>query len=385
MPTAHIIVTGINHRTATLCKRSLYAWDNTTKQTKTQLLRKINTMTEFFILTTCNRTEIICIATQQTKELKQQLKALIPEKETYQYMNHDAVKHILRTLCGLDSMLIGEVEVLGQYKSAIKAIHQAPTKKTLSQTIHKLIHKAKIIRTQSKLPGQGIKLSDLVIKQIHTHNNLVKSHKFLCIGAGEVIQRHLQPLYRVSQRAVTVACRAPEKHKNTHMATYVKLTSPTTLIELIKQHDYIISATTAQKAMITTSMLQQIDLQNKLFIDLAVPCDIDPSPSLTTLKRIHLDDLRNTQVSKAALHHAETLCAQSAELLFEAFDLDQYTDAIKVFRAEWFSRAKAIINAHCPQTKQQFALLKNAMQSLCQELQINTKLPEPPNKISKYS
>ena len=134
MPTAHIIVTGINHRTATLCKRSLYAWDNTTKQAKTQLLRKINTITEFFILTTCNRTEIICIATQQTKELKQQLKALIPERETYQYINHDAVKHILRTLCGLDSMLTGEIEVLGQYKSAIKAIHQAPTKKTLSQT-----------------------------------------------------------------------------------------------------------------------------------------------------------------------------------------------------------------------------------------------------------
>ena len=377
MPSHHIIVTGINHRTASLSKRSRYAWDRKAQTHISNRLRQIESITQFFILTTCNRTEITCISSEYSPAICRDLKNLIPEIETYQYLNFSAIRHILRTLCGLDSMLVGETEILGQYKIAARST-QTKNKQSLTRIIHKLINTAKQVRQTSQLQAQAINITKPVIRNIKSIIGDIQKCRFLCIGSGTVIHQHLQHLSQLNNLPITVACRSPKQFKNTASIAFVKLSSSDNLLQLIKQHDCIISATSAKGFIINRKMLEQIDLRDKLFIDLAVPCDIEPIPEDKKLRRIHLDDLENTNAPTLAIHNAQQQCDVLTNKCFEAFYLDQFTDQIKLFRSRWFHDAEAISKQNRSQHASLYLELKNHMQAICRQMNITAKLPNPP-------
>ena len=385
MTQQHVIVTGINHHTASLARRSHYAW-NTDQQAQIYAALKHNSnITQYCILVTCNRTEIICTTSDASITVLSWLQQFITEKHSYQHINQAATQHILRTLCGLDSMLIGETEILGQYKNLVKTIQCKPGfSKTLSHMINHLIASAKRIRRESQLQQHSSSIAKLVIHNAHVKHPRPHPYRWLLIGAGTLIQQHLKWLQHYPQQHITLVCRNPEKHQALTEKYPITMAAMTQLSTLIPQHDFVISATSAPYPILTAAFLRTLAIQHTLFIDLAVPPDIEKDANNPHLQCMHLDEIINNTIPTCVKHKTEQAAKAQAQTHFQQFLLTQQSTTIAKFRALWFQQAHSIMQQHSTQIPVEHPALAQQlnlqMQKLCQRLNI----PEQPKAQPNY-
>jgi len=261
--------------------------------------------------------------------------------------NNDAITHILRTLCGLESQCIGENEILGQYRQAQKnAYAHLENKKHLLKIIHQLHHRAKNIRTESGINLHPTCLAKYVIIELKQHLKHIPSPKILFIGTGDTIQQHLEHLQRqnISFQG-TVACRRPEDNQHITKKYQLKLAHIDHIEHLLQNHDCVISATKSPTAIIEHKNLQKISKAPELMIDLAVPRDINwPSDQHTRI--LTLDDLNQArQIPQTIITKANHLSSCHATECFHAFRVIQHSSQIITFRENWLHLSKKIIDS----------------------------------------
>lgn len=335
-----LLTLGISHKTAPIAVREKLAFSPERIPMALKALKDQSQIQEIALLSTCNRTEIYChapdgVLTPHSPSVVQSLMSwwqgyqqtdFDTEPYWYFYSDRQAVKHMMRVASGLDSMLLGEPQILGQLKLAYQMAHQEGTLgKQLSRWFQMSFSVAKRIRTQTEIAKHPISMAYAAVnlaKQIFA--DLSKSHVLL-VGAGENIELILQHLQAKEVSQLSVVNRTLEKAQQLADKAQCRAYPLSQLESLLAQADIVITSINAQSPIIEEQQILPILKQKRrplLMIDLGVPRNIDPL--LGQHEDIYLysvDDLQhrmteNLKSRESAAQKAEGII-DSASIAFE--------------------------------------------------------------------
>ena len=294
-------IIGLNHKTAPLGLREKLVF-HADQISHALLDLKCNKVNQVAILSTCNRTEIyfngpkkqiVCQWLADYHHIKlSQLK-----KHLYHYSNKDALTHAYQVASGLDSMFLGETQILGQMKQAAKISDYAGTQgKFLSQFFQTVFEAAKEIRSKTNIGASSTTIASTIISLTKKIFGDLYQTKIIFIGAGEMTELIAKYFNKHQPEKITIANRSIFRGKK--LAN--KIGAETCLIGEIKdqlhEYDIVISATGSQLPIIGLGMIERAIKKRKhkpmLLIDLAVPRDIEPETSkLNDIFLYTLDEL----------------------------------------------------------------------------------------------
>jgi len=323
----NLILIGMNHKTAPLEIReslSLACGDSINPLIEIMNIPQIK---EAIYLSTCNRVEVLAHAVDEESAVEK-LKSFIfnhgnlsPDDMArclYLYYNHDAVRHLFRVASSIDSMVMGEPQILGQVKDAYRtAVEHNASGIMLNKIIHHAFRTAKRVRTETGIAGNAVSVSFAAVELAKKIFGNLKGKIILLIGAGEMSELAAKHLinYGVEKIFITnrTYARAVQIADNVH-GTAVEFEK---LQEKLHDVDMIISSTGApgyviDVSMITTSLRRR---KNRLLflIDIAVPRDIDPAVGeIDNVYLYNIDNLQdivdgNLQIRKKEAEKAEAI------------------------------------------------------------------------------
>jgi glutamyl-tRNA reductase len=294
-------IIGLNHKTAPLGLRERFVFHS--DQISNALLDlKSKKVSQVAILSTCNRTEIyfngpkIQIVYQWFADYHH-IKLSKLKKHLYHFNNKEAITHSYRVASGLDSMFLGETQILGQMKQAAKISDYAGTQgKFLSHFFQTVFEAAKEIRSKTNIGASNTTIASSTFSLAKKIFGDIRQTKIIFVGAGEMTE--LIAKYFNSQRpkGITIANRSISRGKNLAK----KLGADTCLLgeidAQIQDYDIVISCTGSQLPVIGLGMIERAIKIRKhkpmLLIDLAIPRDIEPETSkLNDIFLYTLDEL----------------------------------------------------------------------------------------------
>jgi glutamyl-tRNA reductase len=276
---------GINHQTAPLAVREQVAFNADGTENALRDLVANGAAKEAAILSTCNRTELYCNAAQPDHAIDWLAQYHhLPRKDIDPYLytlpREQAVKHSFRVASGLDSMVLGEPQILGQMKQAVRQAEQAGT---LGFLLHKLFQRtfsvAKDVRTQTEIGANLVSMAAAAVRLAERIFPSISEQNVLFIGAGEMIELNAIHFAARAPKRITVANRTLERAQilarriNGHAITL------TDLSEQLAQHDIIVTSTASQLPILGKGMMERALKARKhrpiFIVDLAVPRDVE--------------------------------------------------------------------------------------------------------------
>ena len=276
---------GINHKTAPLAVREQVAFNVETMEPALRDMVGHGAAKEATILSTCNRTEVYCSTHEPVQAINwlADYHKLTPGKiEPYIYTmpQEVAVKHAFRVASGLDSMVLGEPQILGQMKQAVRYAEQAGT---LGFLLHKLFQRtfsvAKDVRTQTEIGANLTSMAAAAVKLAERIFPSVSEQRILFIGAGEMIELNAVHFAAKSPKQITVANRTLERAQILARKVNGQAITLNELPEQLALHDIVITSTASQLPILGKGMVERALKTRKhrpLFIvDLAVPRDVE--------------------------------------------------------------------------------------------------------------
>jgi glutamyl-tRNA reductase len=342
-----ILVCGINHKTAPVALREkvVFAQDKLALYLN-DLVTQEN-IQEAVLLSTCNRSELYCSSDDVNKVTdwfcrQHSLSRDDIESVMYFYQDMEAVKHLMNVACGLDSMVLGESQILGQMKEAFSegcaAGSVGPMFNRLFQQVFTV---AKEVRTNTAIGACPVSVSSAAVNFIKQHflNNLNQATLVL-IGAGvsaELVLRHLK---NDNLKKIMIANRSFENASKLAQKYTGEVISLTKLPKALAKADIVISATGGAQPVVTKSMLT---LREKplLIVDIAVPRDVEMNVAeLENVSLYSIDDLKeiiqkNLQGREhAALKAREVIKQKSHEFMVWLNSLDMVAVTIRAYRKQ---------------------------------------------------
>jgi glutamyl-tRNA reductase len=316
---------GVNHTTAPISIRENVAFSNENLRHALGDLTARNAA-EAAILSTCNRTEIY-VQTSHAESVVDWLahyhKLDIANVQPYTYTlsNQDAVKHAFRVACGLDSMVLGEPQILGQFKQSVKVAQEAGT---LGTHLHKLFQRtfevAKEVRTNTDIGGSSISMAAAAVKLAQRIFGDIKNQKVLFIGAGEMIELCADHFSAQKPKSMTVANRTIERGASLAEKIGGHAILLNDLPDRFADFDIVITSTASQLPIVGLGMVERAVKARKhrpiFMVDLAVPRDIEPEVAqLDDVFLYTVDDL--AQVVSDGLENRQE-AAINAEMIVQA-------------------------------------------------------------------
>ena len=334
------VACGLNHKTAPVSVREKLALTPETQHDVLQHLLAIPAISEAAVLSTCNRTEVYC----ETDNIK----AIVPAiadyhaiDETmispYAYLHHEkeGLRHLIRVASGLDSMMIGEPQILGQVK---KAYHQALEVGSIGPQLRYLFeylfNASKKIRTHS---GIGINPVSVAYAAVNLIGEVFPNYDDLTvflIGSGETSTLVASYLIKKGVKDFLVASRTLENANQLAQSINGKGLAIGDIPDYLSQADVIISATACPLPFINTSLVERALTKRRFnpmfFLDLAVPRDIEPSVSeIPDVFLYNVDDLQ-TMIDEGLTQRQHA--AEIAEQMIES-ELENYISWHRSLRA----------------------------------------------------
>ncbi|WP_058518048.1 glutamyl-tRNA reductase [Legionella parisiensis] len=327
------VVCGLNHKTAPINVREKVASSSTIQDFLLHSLLSLPDINEAAILSTCNRTEIYCDTHNprvlsswlaQTHQLP--VESLAPF--LYLHQNDQGIKHTLRVASGLDSMMIGEPQILGQMKQAYQQACNFGAIKTKLRPIFETIFSAsKRVRTQSGIGINPVSIAYAAVQLIGRFFKDYKSLNVLLIGSGETASLVTKYLHQQGVHRFLIASRTIEHAQKLAKDFNGKAIALHDLSHFLPQADVIVSATTCPIPFINKRLVEEALSQRNdapmFFLDLAVPRDIEPQ--INELAPVYLYNIDDLQViiekgmderHQAALH-AEQLIEDELNLYIQ--------------------------------------------------------------------
>ncbi len=316
---------GVNHTTAPIAIRENVAFNNETLHAALSDLTAKNAA-EAAILSTCNRTEIyVQSATPEpiVSWLADYHKLDLNKVQPYTYMlsNQDAVKHAFRVASGLDSMVLGEPQILGQFKQSVKIAQEAGTLGTL---LHKLFQRtfevAKEVRTNTEIGGSSISMAAAAVKLAQRIFGDIRQQKVLFIGAGEMIELCADHFAAQKPKSITVANRTIERGTQLAEKIHGQAILLNDLHARFAEFDIVITSTASPLPIVGLGMVESAIKTRRhrpiFMVDLAVPRDIEPEVAdLDDVFLYTVDDLAQV-VSEGIGNRQEA--AINAEMIVQA-------------------------------------------------------------------
>jgi glutamyl-tRNA reductase len=301
-----IVLLGVNHKTTPLAVREKLALSGGYEEPLTRL-QQLKGLEEYYLLSTCNRVEVL-FTCRDPKQMRREVLDLlfaghVSREEVadciYMHENEDAVHHLFMVASSLDSMIVGETQILGQLKEAYQ---HASEQKTSGLILNKLLHKsfsvAKRVRTETMIGASAVSISYAAVELGRKIFGELKDKRVMLVGAGEMAELAAEHLMGQGIKKVVVANRTlarAMKLSKRFNGTAVGLDE---LVEQLLNVDIIISSTGAAGLILfkkdVASIMRQRRNQPLFFIDIAVPRDLDPK--INELDNVYLydiDDLNN--------------------------------------------------------------------------------------------
>lgn len=318
------VACGLNHKTAPLELREKIALSSIMQDSLLENLLALPSVNEAFILSTCNRTEIYCetdnpenITYWLAREHQIAPENLIPH--LYLYTETEAIRHTLRVACGLDSMMLGEPQILGQIKQAYQNASRAGAAKTALRSVFEYIFgAAKRIRHESGIGKNPVSVAYAAVQTITRYHRKVSDLKVFLIGSGETANLVAKYLLKAGVTEFLVASRSAENAEKLAATFHGEALSITDIPLHLYQADVIISATACPLPFINKKMvvqaLEKRDFAPMFFLDLAVPRDIEAEVAeLAQVRLYNVDDLQN--LAEKGMDERRQAALQAEQLL----------------------------------------------------------------------
>lgn len=369
-----LLTLGISHHTAPLALREKLALADSRLPEALEDLRSVAQISESTILSTCNRTEIVAIAQPQSREhiegwLSRFFDISVETLHPHLYL-HEArhcVAHLCRVASGLDSMVLGEPQILGQMKQAYLTARECNnTGPILNRLYQHAFSAAKTIRTETAIGENPVSVAFAAVSMARGLFSDFNELTAVLVGAGEMIDlsaRHLaeRGLHRmiVANRSIDHAAEIANRHHGFAI-------SLDELNNHLPDADIIISSTASPEPLIHLEQIKQALKQRKrkpmFLVDLAVPRDIDPEISqLEDAYLYSIDDLHavvdeNRASRRDAARHAEKIVEKRADEFLRWLDV---RDGAKIIRA-LHERADTLRSAELTRAQAQLQAGKSA-------------------------
>ncbi|CAN2041561.1 Glutamyl-tRNA reductase [Candidatus Magnetomoraceae bacterium gMMP-15] len=302
----NIVVIGLNHKTAPVEVRECLSFSEEDIDIALESL-KTKAISEVILISTCNRIEILLTTENQNDAITQIKNFLCSfgnislnefDSSLYIHEEDDAVKHIFRVASSLDSMILGEPQILGQMKDAYKL---ATVKKTSGVILNRLLHRtffvAKRVRSETGIGDHAVSISYAAIELGRKIFGSLEDKKVLLIGAGEMAELAIEHLIRHKSGLIFVANRTLER--GIELADRFKGTAISfeEIENYLKEVDIIISSTGAPSFVLNREHVKKAMKARKnsplFLIDIAVPRDIDPEINRLSNAYVYdIDDLK---------------------------------------------------------------------------------------------
>ena len=321
-----IVLTGVNHRTAPVELRERIGFSDEETEAALITFRKLPFVQEALLISTCNRVEVL-VTTDQPETAREMIPAHIAEWKhmpldrfmpaVYTYTGDEAVRHLFRVSASLDSMMLGEPQILGQVKAAYRhAVNTKTTGVILNRLLHKAFSIAKRVRSETGIGGHAVSISYAAIELARKIFDTLSDKSILMVGAGEMAELAVAHLMRsrhsgsifVANRTFSVGVELASRFNG----TAVRIDE---IPETLKSVDIIVSSTGSPDFVITRDHVKPIMRRRKnrpiFFIDIAVPRDIDPAINRIPNAYLYdIDDLQGVIDENIQIRHQESMLAE---------------------------------------------------------------------------
>lgn len=292
----HFIVAGINYRKSDAGIRGDFAVNH---DQYVSLLQKAKAagLAEVFVLSTCNRTEIYALAPHAGILIDLLCSETVGTADTFRQLAYikqgeEAIEHIFSVGAGLDSQILGDYEIVGQMKAAVKVSReQGCMGSFIERVFNTVLQSSKAIKNETELSGGTISVSFAAIQFIREQAANASNKKIVLIGTGKIGRNTCKNIVDyLDTRNITLINRTDYKAVAMAIELGLNYAPFTQLQEKVEQADIVIVATQAEKALITKESLLNSD--PKILVDLSIPHNIEPSVGqLPHIRLANVDDL----------------------------------------------------------------------------------------------
>lgn len=325
-----LVVVGLNHATAPVAVRERLAFSEASLEEALTHFRPPEVQ-ELVVLSTCNRVEIY----MHTGDVQASIAsctaflavshALTPAQfvpHLYHFSDLEAVRHLFRVAASLDSLVVGEPQILGQVKVAYLAAHAAErTGSTFAQLFERAFGVAKAVRSETGISDHAVSVSYAAVELAKKIFESLHQRTVMVLGAGETAELAARHLVNQGVTRIFIANRTLERAEHLAQALQAKALPWEAFPEHLTYTDIVISSTSAPHPIIDLAMVRESMRARRsrpmFFIDIAVPRDIDPD--VNTLENVFLydiDDLHNVVQENRRERQREALAAE--ELVWQA-------------------------------------------------------------------
>src|SRR5688572_11612286 len=303
----HVVVVGLSHHSSPVTVRERFAFGEARIPAALQMIRESGIAEEAVILSTCNRVEIYAATSLEPRAAFAELREFLIRihdyrdpltDELYALAEPESVQHLFKVASGLDSMVLGETEILGQLKKAYDAaLQHKHTGARLNKAFQRAFNVAKQIRTETNIQRGSVSVGSVAVELAEKIFTSLSDRQVMVIGAGETSEKTARSLLSRGARSIIVSNRSHERA----VALAAELGGQAVHFEEwgreFQHIDIVISSTSAPHYVLDCAKLEPLMKLRKneplLLIDIAVPRDIDPEVNfMEEVYLYNIDDLQ---------------------------------------------------------------------------------------------
>ena len=395
-----LLAFGLNHTTAPLEVREKVTFD------EGMLCDALNELTgetgigEAAILSTCNRTEIYCTLNTVDQDwpidwFSGYHGCRKNELHDYLYTHPDAgaVKHVLRVASGLDSMVVGEPQVLGQLKRAYRTAREAGSiGKMLNRLFQHSFKVAKDVRSNTMIGSHPVSVAYAAVRLARQIFGDLSRHTALLIGAGETIELAAKHLHDSGLHKMIIANRSPERAQKLGQQYSAYAITLNEIPRHLDEADIVISSTASRRPLLRKDMIEAAVLERRhkpvFILDIAVPRDVEPEVGeLEDVYLYSVDDLKsiiddNIKSRREAVKQAEQIIDTEVAQFMDWVNSQDAVATIRALRNQ-AQRVRADVLEAALQKLRQGAAPEDLLQEVTHNL--TNKLIHPPSaRLNKY-
>lgn len=303
----NILVIGLNHKTAPIEVREKVAFDGTKLEEAIHILKGSDVVKENIILSTCNRVEIYAGVSDMDAGVES-IKGFLSDfhkvprelldRSLYIHKAQDAIRHVYRVASSLDSMVVGEPQILGQLKDAFdEALNNKTTGVVLNKLMRKSVSVAKRIRTETKIAESAVSISFAAVELAKKIFDDLTTKSFMLLGAGEMAELAARHLINSGVKDVFITNRTLARAEELAHEFHGKVVPFENFVGELIHTDIVICSTGAPHYILAKDQVHKIMKERKqkqmFIIDISVPRNIDPL--INDIDNVYLYDVDNLQ------------------------------------------------------------------------------------------
>jgi glutamyl-tRNA reductase len=347
----NLVVLGLSHHSSPVELRERFAFAEAAIPDALKSLRASGVASEAVILSTCNRVEIYAATALESDRAFAELKKFLVTAhaydaalgdELYTFTEPQSLQHLFKVACGLDSMVVGETEILGQLKQAYALAHRhGHTGARLNKAFQRAFNVAKHVRTETNIQRGSVSVASVAVELAEKIFSSLHGREIMVIGAGDTSEKTARALLSRGARSVIVANRTHDRAEALAQELGGRAVPFGDWAAEFGKIDIIISSTAAPHHILDRARLEPLMKLRPdrplLLVDIAVPRDIDPEVNfLENVYLYNIDDLQAIaddylKQRKEEMARCEAIIAEKVKGLFGAHktaDIADNTDKL---------------------------------------------------------